>query len=81
MTLEKFVKVKAKKKVVPLKKFVPLKERTFRVIKDVEIMAIDNEGDVYPEVFRVGDVISGERFDEKFLQVLVERKIIEEVRK
>ena len=81
MTLEKFVKVKAKKKVVPLKKFVPLKERTFRVIKDVEIMAIDNEGDVYPEVFRDGDVISGERFDEKFLEVLVERKIIEEVRK
>jgi len=81
MTLENFVKVKKKGKTVPYKKPLTLQQKAFRVIKDIDLMAIDDEGDVYPEVFRVGDIISGERFDEKFLEVLVERGVIEEVRK
>jgi len=79
MTLENFVKVKKKGKTVKYKKQLSLQQKAFRVIKDIDLMAIDDEGDVYPEVFRVGDIISGERFDEKFLEVLVEREIIEEV--
>ena len=79
MTLEKFVKVKKKGKTVKYEKSLTLQQKAFRVVKDIDLMAIDDEGDVYPEVFRVGDIISGERFDEKFLEVLVERGVIEEV--
>jgi len=79
MTLEKFVKVKKKGKTVKYKKPLTLQQKAFRVVKDIDLMAIDDEGDVYPEVFRVGDIISGERFDEKFLEVLIERGVIEVV--
>ena len=79
MRLDNFVKVKVKKKIVPIKDIIPMQQRTFRVIKNIDVMAIDDEGDVYPEVFRVGDIISGERFDEKFLEVLVKRGVIEVV--
>ena len=79
MRLDNFVKVKVKKKIVPIKDIIPMQQRTFRVIKDLDVMAIDDEGDVYPEVFRVGDIISGERFDEKFLEVLIKRGVIEVV--
>jgi len=78
LTLERFVKVKGVKRVqkVVIEK---LRDKTFRVITDIDVMAIDDEGDVYPEVFRKGDIISGKRFDEKFLEVLLNRKIIEVV--
>ena len=79
MRLDNFVKVKVKKKIVPIKDIIPMQQRTFRVIKNIDVMAIDDEGDVYPEVFRVGDIISGERFDEKFLEVLIKRGVIEVV--
>lgn len=87
MRLDKFIKIKEKpKKTIDWKQFKKkldevevLREKAFRVIKDIELMAEDNEGNVYPEVFRVGDIISGERFSERFLKLLVENGIIEEV--
>lgn len=89
MRLDKFIKIKekTKKATIDWKQFKKkldeieiLREKTFRVVKDIELMAEDNEGDVYPEVFRKGDIIAGERFSERFLKLLVENEIIEEVK-
>jgi len=54
--------------------------KAYRVVKDIELMAVDNYGNVYPEVFRKGDIIAPERFDYKFFKLLVKYGIVEEVK-